>query len=115
MKHLQKKLERTNECNCIFLKFVHVLYRNLKVRHIIEDWFNSESKVAKFLKMGGKRYVKWVVDMTFGNPKTPNRPTQYHLRVDYYENGHQLNSGEFQSIDTTMPNRADSTFAIHRI
>lgn len=85
--------------------------RNAGYQSIITDWYETECEVRRFLNQGGDRCVTWEVTMNYeGNS---NRPTSFHLQVNFYENGNRLNA-----IDTNIDNpllRDDSTFWICRV
>lgn len=71
--------------------------RNRGYQSITTDWYGTECEVREFLQQGGNRYVTWTVDMSYiGNS---NRPNEYHLRVNYIENGSNISS-----IDTRLHN-----------
>lgn len=83
--------------------------RNVKIRHILVDWFNTEKEVREFLDASNNRHVSWTVDMTFDGDS--NRPENYRLQVKFFENNSEV---LHKSIDTTLPNSRANDFAILR-
>lgn len=72
------------------------------------SWFEAECEVRQFLHPGANRYVNWRVEMDYNG--TSNRPYQYHLMVNFFDNGKEI-----WNIDTTIDNptlKDDSSFWI---
>lgn len=59
--------------------------RNRPFESITTEWFHIDCEVRQFLEQDGDRYVSWTVDISY--PGDSNRPNDYHLHVDFIENG----------------------------